>query len=117
MATTTVYGIPNCDTIKKARAFLAGRGVDYHFHDYKKQGVPADELARWVDRLGWECLVNRQGNTWRKLAPDVQAGVHDAASAIALMLAQPSVIKRPVLQHGDMLQVGFVAAEWTRIFP
>jgi Spx/MgsR family transcriptional regulator len=117
MATTTMYGIPNCDTIKKARAFLAARGVDYRFHDYKKQGVPADELAHWVAGLGWERLVNRQGTAWRKLAPGVQAGVHDAASAIALMLAQPSVIKRPVLCHGDTLQVGFAAATWTSLFP
>ena len=113
---TTMYGIPNCDTIKKARAFLAGRGVDYRFHDYKTQGVPAAELARWVDRLGWERLVNHQGNTWRKLAPEVQAGVHDAPSAIALMLDQPSVIKRPVLLHGDALHVGFAVGEWARLF-
>jgi arsenate reductase (glutaredoxin) len=114
---TTMYGIPNCDTVKKARAFLAERGIDYRFHDYKKQGLPVDALARWVDGLGWERLVNRQGNTWRKLAPEVQAGVHDAPSAIALMLAQPSVIKRPVLWHGDTLRVGFAAAEWTKLFP
>ena len=114
--TTTMYGIPNCDTIRKARAFLAERSVEYHFHDYKKLGVPADELALWVERVGWERLLNRQGNTWRKLDPDVQAAVHDAASACALMLAQPSVVRRPVLAHGDALLVGFDKAAWVRCF-
>jgi Spx/MgsR family transcriptional regulator len=113
--TTTMYGIPNCDTIKKARAFLVGRGADFAFHDYKKQGVPPALLARWVERLGWERLLNRQGNTWRRLDPAVQAAVADAPSAIALMLAQPSVIKRPVLVHGDQLLVGFTTGEWEKL--
>jgi arsenate reductase (glutaredoxin) len=112
----TMYGIPNCDTIRKARAFLAEHSVDHHFHDYKKQGVPADELARWVERLGWERLLNRQGNTWRKLAPDAQAAVHDAATACALMCAQPSSIRRPVLVRGELLLVGFDRATWAREF-
>ena len=114
--TITMYGIPNCDTIRKARAFLAERAIGHHFHDYKKLGVPAGELARWVERVGWERLLNRQGNTWRKLEPDVQAAVHDAASACALMLVQASVIRRPVLVHGDELLVGFDKAAWTRCF-
>jgi len=114
--TITVYGIPNCDTIRKARAFLTERAVDYHFHDYKKLGVPADELALWATRVGWERLLNRQGNTWRKLDADTQAAVHDATSACALMLAQPSVIRRPVLVQADTLLVGFDRVAWAQRF-
>lgn len=111
----TLYGIPNCDTVKKARAFLAERGVDSQFHDYKKQGVPRDALAQWVAALGWECLLNRQGSTWRRLAPERQATVHDAASAMALMVEQPSVIRRPVLVRGGDLRVGFDPLDWSRL--
>jgi arsenate reductase (glutaredoxin) len=115
MSSTTVYGIANCDTVKKARAFLADRGVEAVFHDYRKAGVPADALAAWVERFGWERLVNRQGTTWRKLPADAQAKVVDAASAMALMQAQPSVIRRPVLRQGDRLLLGFDAAEWATL--
>ena len=110
---TTLYGIPNCDTVKKARAFLNARGVAHAFHDYKKQGVPA-ELDGWLASLGWERLLNRQGTTWRKLDPARQAVVHDAASAKALMLEQPSVIRRPVVVRGAELRVGFDAQDWAR---
>ncbi|RZI85917.1 MAG: ArsC family reductase [Rubrivivax sp.] len=104
----TVYGIPNCDTVKKARAWLAAQGIEAQFHDYKKQGVPADRLDAWIKSVGWEVLVNRQGTTWRKLDDATKAGVTDAASAKALMLAQASVIKRPVFeQNGQVLAVGF----------
>ena len=112
----TLYGIPNCDTVKKARTWLAQQGVDYRFHDYKKQGVPAEALAGWVGRLGWERLLNRKGTTWRKLDPARQAAVHDAASAIALMHEQPSVIRRPVLVRGEDLRVGFDSADWELFF-
>ncbi|MEK9952628.1 MAG: ArsC/Spx/MgsR family protein, partial [Curvibacter sp.] len=84
----TLYGIPNCDTVKKARAWLAHRQVAFTFHDFKKQGVPAERLDHWLATAGWEQLVNRQGTTWRKLDPAVQAGVTDARSARALMLEQ-----------------------------
>lgn len=105
---TIVYGIPNCDTVKKARVWLSEQGVDYTFHDYKKQGVPADRLDAWMAAVGWEVLVNRQGTTWRKLDEATKAGVKDAASAKALMLAQASVIKRPVVERdGQVLLVGF----------
>lgn len=114
--TTTLYGIANCDTVKKARAFLAQRGVDVRFHDYKKLGVPPDRLDAWVLAFGWERLLNRQGTTWRKLDPAVQAGVTDAASAKALMGSQASVIRRPVLEHGKTLRVGFDAEDWARLF-
>ena len=103
----TLYGIANCDTVKKARAWLAGAGVEHRFHDYKKTGVPDEALARWIAALGWEALLNRQGTTWRKLDPARQAAVVDAASAAALMREQPSVIRRPVVEAGDALLVGF----------
>jgi arsenate reductase (glutaredoxin) len=113
---TTLYGIPNCDTVKKARAWLAERGVEVAFHDYKKQGVPEAELSAWMTRVGWEKLLNRQGTTWRKLDPAAQAAVTNAASALALMRVQPSVIRRPVLVRGGELRVGFDAADWARLF-
>jgi len=116
MSTVTLYGIPNCDTVKKARAWLAERGVEVDFHDYKKQGVPEAELRSWVKALGWEALLNRKGTTWRKLDPARQAQVTDAGSAIALMLEQPSVIRRPVLVRGDALRVGFEADDWVALF-
>lgn len=109
----TVYGIPNCDTVKKARAWLTSNGVDYQFHDFKKQGVPLPQLDIWLKTVGWEKLVNRQGTTWRKLDDAVKASVVDAPSAKTLMLAQASVIKRPVVEWsaGDVT-VGFDAALW-----
>lgn len=107
----TLYGIPNCDTVKKARAWLAGNGVDHTFHDFKKQGVPP-QLDHWVAALGWEKLLNRKGTAWRKLDPAVQAGVTDASSAIALMRTQPSVIKRPVVEWRAGTTVGFDASAW-----
>jgi Spx/MgsR family transcriptional regulator len=108
-----LYGIPNCDTVKRARAWLAEQGVAHAFHDFKKQGVPAEHLAAWAQAVGWEKLLNRQGTTWRKLGPAAQAGAADAAGAMALMQAQPSVIKRPVVQWPDgSVTVGFDAAAW-----
>jgi len=107
---TVLYGIPNCDTVKKARAWLDEAGVDYRFHDFKKAGVPEDALARWLKAVGWERLVNRQGTTWRKLDPAVQSSVSDAASAAALMREQSSVIKRPVVEWtSGAITVGFDA--------
>ena len=108
-----LYGIPNCDTVKKARAWLTGQGLAYSFHDFKKAGVPPERLASWEDALGWQKLLNRQGTTWRKLDADVQSGVTDAASAQALMRAQPSVIKRPVMEWGHDTTVGFDAEAWS----
>ena len=104
--TATMFGIRNCDTVKKARAWLDAAGVDYAFHDYKTAGVAQADLRRWVDRLGWEILLNRAGTTFRKL-PDADKADLDAGRAIALMLAHPSAIKRPVLERGDLLLVGF----------
>jgi arsenate reductase (glutaredoxin) len=111
----TLYGIPNCDTVKKARAWLADHGQSHTFHDFKKHGVPAAELARWAEAVGWETLLNRKGTTWRKLPPADQAAVHDSASAQALMQAQTSVIKRPVVDWGGgSMTVGFEAATWAK---
>lgn len=112
----TVYGIPNCDTVKKARDWLGAAGVDYQFHDFKKAGVPEDALADWLQALGWEALVNRKGTTWRKLDPALQSATQDAASASALMRAHPSVIKRPVVRWPDgALSVGFSPAQFTAL--
>jgi arsenate reductase (glutaredoxin) len=109
-----LYGIPNCDTVKKARAWLAEHDLDHTFHDFKKQGVPAARLDAWIAELGWEKLVNRKGTTWRKLDGARQTAVTDAASAKALMLAEPSVIKRPVVEwNARKSTVGFDATEWT----
>ena len=99
--TPTLYGIANCDTVKRARAWLAEQGTAVQFHDFKKQGVPAGGLDRWLQASGWQTLINRQGNTWRKLPAAEQAVVVDAASARALALAQPSVIKRPLVKWPD----------------
>ncbi len=112
-----LYGIPNCDTVKKARAWLADHDVAYRFHDFKKQGVPADHLARWIDAAGWDKVLNRQGTTWRKLPADEQAAVNDAATAAALLQREASAIKRPVVEWpGGAITVGFAANDWaTRI--
>lgn len=103
---TTIYGIKSCDTMKKARAWLDSHGVAYSFHDYKTEGIAKDKLERWVDELGWETLLNRAGTTFRKL-PDADKDGLNERKAIALMLAQPSMIKRPVLEAGGKLLVGF----------
>ena len=107
-----LYGIPNCDTVKKARAWLNAQGLAHEFHDFKKAGVPADRLAVWESELGWEKLLNRQGTTWRKLDQAEQAGAVDAASAQALMRAQPSLIKRPVVEWGNRSTIGFDPVVW-----
>jgi arsenate reductase len=107
-----LYGIPNCDTVKKARAWLNAQGLTHEFHDFKKAGVPADRLAAWESELGWQKLLNRQGTTWRKLDPQEQAGAVDAVSAQALMRAQPSLIKRPVVEWGGHSTVGFDPIAW-----
>ena len=101
-----IYGIKNCDTMKKARAWLDGHGVTYGFHDYKTAGIAKDKLKQWSEALGWETLLNRAGTTFRKL-PDADKEGLNEKRALALMLAQPSMIKRPVLDLGDRLLVGF----------
>ena len=108
-----VYGIPNCDTVKRARAWLDARGSGYTFHDFRKAGVPEPRLDAWLKASGWEALLNRKGTTWRKLDAAAQARVTDAQAARALMLEQPSVIKRPVVEWDDgRITVGFDAPQW-----
>jgi arsenate reductase len=104
--TVTMYGIKNCDTIKKARDWLADHGIAYGFHDYKAEGIDEARLRRWCGELGWEVLLNRAGTTFRKLPDADRAGI-DTDKAVALMQAQPSMIKRPVIEHGDRLIVAF----------
>jgi arsenate reductase (glutaredoxin) len=112
---TTIYGIKNCDTMKKARAWLDGRGVAYAFHDYKVSGIDRARLEGWTAKVGWEVLLNRAGTTFRKLSDKKKAGLSEK-SAIALMLAQPSMIKRPVLEAaGGRLLVGFKPADYEAI--
>ena len=102
-----LYGIPNCDTVKKARSWLTENGFDYEWHDFKKQGLSAEIVQTWLGACEWEQLINKQGTTWRKLDQATQASVIDAASATAVMLDYPSVIKRPVLVTTGQTQVGF----------
>ena len=105
------YGIPNCDTVQKARTWLEGRGLEYAFHDYKKEGADPAKLAAWSDAAGWETLLNRRGTTFRAL-PDADKADIDRAKAIRLMQANPSLIKRPVVEHPGGVLVGFDAAAW-----
>ena len=112
-----LHGIPHCDTVKKARAWLTERGVEYVFHDFKRHGVPEQALDQWLATLDWTVLVNRKGTTWRQLDEATRAAVVDAPSARALMLAHASVIKRPVVQWAQGVSVGFDADDWTRRLP
>ena len=107
----TLYGIPNCDTVKKARTWLDGRGIAYTFHDYKKAGADPAMLAAWCDAAGWEKVLNRAGTTFKKLADADKANL-DQARAVVLMVANPSCIKRPIVEHPGGLLVGFKEAEW-----
>lgn len=114
----TLYGIANCDTVKKARAWFTVQGLDYHFHDFKKHGVPADQLPVWMDAVGWDKLLNRQGTTWRKLDAATQASVRDAASASALLQTHASAIKRPVVRWhsagATRISVGLDTERWAQ---
>lgn len=110
-----LYGIPNCDTVKKARSWLDARGLGYEFHDYKKAGIDADTLNRWADEVGWEVLLNRAGTTFRKLGESDKADI-DRGKAITLMMANPSMIKRPVVEGAGALIVGFRPDDWSTSF-
>jgi arsenate reductase (glutaredoxin) len=112
----TIYGIKNCDTMKKARGWLDSHGVAYGFHDYKTAGITKDKLKGWSDKLGWETLLNRAGTTFRKL-PDADREGLNERKALALMLAQPSMIKRPVLDLGGKLLVGFKPEIYAKELP
>ncbi|MGV6827122.1 MAG: ArsC family reductase [bacterium] len=112
---TTLYGIPNCDTMKKARKWLGDNDIDYTFHDFKKFGLDADKLAQWIDAVGWEILLNRRGMMWRKLDDETKANI-DEASAISVMLETPSIVKRPVLEVNGEIHVGFKPDQYQQIF-
>jgi arsenate reductase len=112
----TLYGIRGCDTVKKARAWLEAQGIAYTFHDYKTQGIAPEVLAGWAQRVGgWQRLLNRAGTTFRKLPPERTADL-DEARALLLMAEQPSLIRRPVLVHGEVLEIGFDPARYAAMF-
>lgn len=111
-----LYGIPNCDTVKKARAWLADHDIAYRFHDFKKNGVSGKLLSGWLATLSWQSLVNTRGTTWRGLPEARRADIVDADSAIALMAESPSVIKRPVLDAAGLVHVGFTDEMYAQIF-
>jgi arsenate reductase len=113
---TILYGIPNCDTVRKARAWLTAHDIAHSFHDFKKNGLSRELVAGWLAQLPWEAMVNQRGTTWRGLPPEQRAGVTDGDSAIALMLASPSVIKRPVLATGNGYHVGFSPQQYEQLF-
>ncbi|WP_394730588.1 ArsC family reductase [Altererythrobacter sp. GH1-8] len=108
------YGIPNCDTVKKARNWLEAEGLSYTFHDYKKEGADPARLAAWAEQAGWEVLLNTRGTTFRKLADEDKADI-DQAKAVRLMTENPSMIKRPVVEYAGGLLVGFKLAEWEAV--
>ena len=115
----TLFGIPNCDTVKKARAWLTQNGLDYQFHDFKKQGVPVERLHAWMAAVGWEKLLNRKGTSWRKLDAATQATAVDAESAAKLLILNASLIKRPVVEWADLtskadISIGFDINSWTK---
>lgn len=111
-----LYGIPNCGTVKKARAFLDAHGIAYDFHDFKKNGVTEAMITGWLKQVGWQKLLKKTGPTWGQLPDAIKAGITDDASALALMLEKPNVIKRPVLeQNGKVLATGFAEVDYERI--
>ena len=111
----TLYGIPNCDTVKKARTWLDAKGVAYAFHDYKKQGADPARIAAWIEQAGWEKVLNRAGTTFKKL-PDADKEGLDAAKAVTVLAANTSAIKRPIVEYPGGLLAGFKEAEWDAVF-
>ncbi|MBK1720914.1 ArsC family reductase [Thiocystis violacea] len=110
-----LYGIPNCGTVKKARLWLDGRGIQYVFHDFKKEGLDEQQLRAWIDELGWENLLNRRGTTWRKLPESVRETM-DEAAAVHVMLESPSIIRRPLLDTGSARHLGFSEDAYREVF-
>ena len=113
--TTTLYGIPNCGTVKKARSWLESRGIAYHFHDYKKAGITESKLKGWCKAAGWEAVINRQGMTFRKLPDDAKASLNEA-KVVRLLAQHTSAIRRPIVEHEGKLLVGFKEPEWDSAF-
>lgn len=107
----TLFGIPQCDTVKKARVWLTDHGVDYQFHDYKLAGVPEELLDRWLDGFGWETVINRRGTSWRRL-PEAERNAMTTATARAAALSNPSLIKRPILVSDQFTLIGFDPEQW-----
>jgi Spx/MgsR family transcriptional regulator len=112
---TTLYGIKNCDTVKKARKWLDGKAIDYRFHDFRVDGIEQQQIIAWVNELGWETLVNKRSTTWKQLDQTTRDAM-DEALAIETMLANPTLIKRPVLDTGHERKVGFKEAEYSNLF-
>jgi arsenate reductase len=112
----TVYGIPNCNTVKKATNWLKEQGREFTFHDFKKSGVTAEKLNAWCDAFGWENVLNKKGTTWRKLSPEEQVSVQDQKSAVQLLLSHTSAIKRPVIELDDKpVLLGFQEESYAQI--
>ncbi|MHB9879673.1 Spx/MgsR family RNA polymerase-binding regulatory protein [Pacificimonas sp. ICDLI1SI03] len=112
MTKIEIYGIASCDTVRKARKALDAAGTAYEFHDYKKAGIEVDRILGWAETQGMDRLLNRRGTTWRKLDDDAKRAAEDDKAAAALMAENPSLIKRPVVEHGDVVLVGFDETEW-----
>ncbi|MDH5734560.1 MAG: ArsC family reductase [Gammaproteobacteria bacterium] len=110
----TLYGIPNCDTIKKARTWLDNQGIEYIFHNYKKLGITEKQLKQWIKQLGWETLLNKRGTTWRQLDESVRESVNET-TAVQIMMANPSIIKRPVLDTNGKITAGFTEQDYKKI--
>lgn len=111
-----MYGIANCDTVKKARQWCAAHGVPVAFHDFKKHGIDANLISRWLRHEPWQSLLNRNGQTWRKLDEAARDGIQDETSALELMLERPSVIRRPLIEYRDRLIIGFSEDEYAQLF-
>jgi len=116
MTTTVIYGIKNCDTVKKARAWLTQRGIDYRFVDVREDGISQAQVAQWIERLGAETLINKRSTTWKQLDAEQQSAINSPANAAKLILAQPTLIKRPLLETGEHVGTGFKAADYIHIF-
>lgn len=112
---TILYGIPNCDTVKKARNWLEQQGIDYRFHDFRKDGLEAQQVQQWLDSLGWETLVNKRSTSWKALDEDQRKSM-DIESAKAAIIESPTLIKRPLLDTGNSLNVGFKAEQYQQLF-
>ncbi|WGV99562.1 ArsC family reductase [Vibrio sp. YMD68] len=113
--TVTMYGIPNCDTIKKAKKWLEANGIEYTFHDYRKQGIDTELVTHFCDGLGWELVLNKRGTTYRQLSPEQKEAIN-ADTAIALLVEHPAMIKRPILNANGSLHIGFKADQYQSIF-
>ena len=116
MPEIVVYGIENCDQVRKARAWLRAHGMPHRLHDFRRDGLDPARLAAWLGRVPWDSLINRRGLTWRRLAPSRRAQVTDLTSATELMLEEPTLIKRPVVEHGDRIAVGFSEPVYDSLF-